>query len=195
MMRAESPQTVLNVLLVGSTLALFSRACANGFVNYDDNSYVTQNARVQGGLSPQNIAWAFRATHAANWHPLTWLSLEVDAQLYSLRAWGFHLTNIVLHAASALILFRLLVRMTGYLWRSWLVAALFAVHPLHVESVAWISERKDTLSIFLGFLTLLAYVSYVERPGIRRYLLMAALYTLGLMAKPMLVTLPCVLLL
>jgi protein O-mannosyl-transferase len=195
MMRAESLQTVLSVLLVGITLALFSRACANGFVNYDDTSYVTQNAQVQGGLNRQDIAWAFRSTHAANWHPLTWLSLEFDAQLYSLRAWGFHLTNVVLHAASALVLFRLFVRMTRALWRSALVAALFAVHPLRVESVAWISERKDTLSIFLGFLTLLAYVVYVESPGVRRYLLMAGLYTLGLMAKPMLVTLPFVLLL
>ena len=141
------------------------------------------------------MAWAFRATHAANWHPLTWLSLEIDAQLYSLRAWGFHLSNVVLHAASALILFRVLVKMTGYLWRSAFVAALFAIHPLRVESVAWISERKDTLSIFLGFLTLLAYASYVKRPHVRRYLLMAGLYILGLMAKPMLVTLPCVMLL
>jgi tetratricopeptide (TPR) repeat protein len=195
MMRAESLQTVLGVLLVASTLALFSRACANGFVNYDDTSYVTRNGHVQGGLTPQNVAWAFRSLHAANWHPLTWLSLEIDAQLYSLRAWGFHLTSIVLHAASALILFRVLVRMTNFLRRSALVAALFAVHPLHVESVAWISERKDTLSVFLGLLTLMAYVNYVERPDVRRYLLMASLYTLGLMAKPMLVTLPCVLLL
>jgi tetratricopeptide (TPR) repeat protein len=176
-------------------LALFSRACANGFVNYDDTSYVTENAHVQGGLAPQNVAWALRSFHAANWHPLTWLSLENDAQFYSLRAWGFHLTNIVLHAASALILFRILVRLTGFLWRSALVAALFALHPLHVESVAWIAERKDTLSVFFGFLAVLAYVSYVERPDVGRYLLMAALYTLGLMAKPMLVTLPCLLLL
>ena len=167
----------------------------NGFVNYDDNSYVTQNVQVQGGLSPQSVAWAFRTTHAANWHPLTWLSLELDAQLYSLHPWGYHLTNIVLHAGSALVLFHLLALMTGALWRSLFVAALFALHPLRVESVAWISERKDVLSAFLGFLTILAYVNYVERPGAGLYLWVAVLFSLGLMAKPMLVTLPFVLLL
>ena len=149
MMRAESLQTVLGVLLLGGTLALFSRACANGFVNYDDTSYVTQNAHVQGGLSPHNVAWAFRSTDAANWHPLTWLSLQLDAALPGgLNAGGFHLTNVLLHALNTALLFLVLSRLTGAPWRSAMVAALFGLHPLHVESVTWVAERKRASFLF-----------------------------------------------
>jgi tetratricopeptide (TPR) repeat protein len=191
-------ETVVGTILFAGTLALFGRACGNGFVNYDDSTYVTQNAHVLGGLTPHDVAWAFRwppPRETANWHPLTWLSLQLDAQLFSARAWGYHLTSVVFHAANSLLLFHILLRITGALWRSAIVAALFAVHPLHVESVAWISERKDVLSTFLGLLTLGAYVRYTKRPHIGAYLWVVGLYALGLMAKSMLVTLPCVLLL
>jgi tetratricopeptide (TPR) repeat protein len=183
------------VFLGAITLAVFAHACRNQFVKFDDQEYVAENTVVQGGLNSEGIRYAFTTTEGANWHPLTWLSLELDAEIFSLQAWGFHFTNVLLHVANTLLLFWVLRRMTGYIWRSALVAALFAVHPLHVESVAWVSERKDVLSTFFWMLTLLAYVRYVERPGMGRYGLVALALALGLLAKPMLVTLPCVLLL
>jgi tetratricopeptide (TPR) repeat protein len=182
-------------LLVVLTLAALGRVCGNDFVNYDDTDYVTDNRQVQAGLTAPSIAWAFTTTHAANWHPLTWLSLQLDHQLYGLAPWGYHLTNLLLHLANTLLLFVALRRMTGAVWRSAMVAALFAVHPLHVESVAWVAERKDVLSTLFWMLTLLAYVRYCERPGLGRYLPVPLFLALGLMAKPMLVTLPCVLML
>jgi Tfp pilus assembly protein PilF len=189
------PKAAALLLLAVGTLAAFGRVCGNDFVNYDDRDYVTDNPHVQSGLTPASVAWAFTTTHAANWHPLTWLSLELDHQLFGMAPWGYHLTSLLLHTANALLLFLALERMTGAVWRSAMVAALFAVHPLHVESVAWVSERKDVLSTLFWMLTLLAYARYAERPGPARYLVVMLLVALGLMAKPMLVTLPCVLLL
>ena len=188
------------VLLIGLGLALltaaaFGRSVGHDFSNYDDGDYVFENAHVQHGLNAADLAWAFTSTHAANWHPLTWLSLQLDNQLFGMRPGGYHLTNVLLHVANVVLLFLALLRLTGAAWRSAMAAALFAVHPLHVESVAWISERKDVLSTLFWMLTLLAYAGYAERPGVGRYLLVLLPFALGLMAKPMLVTLPCVLLL
>jgi protein O-mannosyl-transferase len=177
-------------------LGALGHACWNGFVNFDDDDYVVRNRHVKAGLSVADAAWAFTTTHAANWHPLTWLSLQLDASVYGTQsAWGFHLTNVLLHAAGVVLLFLALRLMTGAVGRSAIVAALFGVHPAHVESVAWVAERKDVLSGLFWMLTLLAYAWYVRRPGWGRYLAVLAAFALGLMAKPMLVTLPCVLLL
>jgi tetratricopeptide (TPR) repeat protein len=182
-------------LLVLLTLLAYGRAGACGFVNFDDDEYVTANRHVQAGLTADGLRWAFTTFHAHNWHPLTWLSLQLDAALYGLDPHGFHRTNVLLHTAAAVLLFLALRALTGAVWRSVFVAALFALHPLHVESVAWVSERKDVLSAFFWFLTLLAYAHYAARPGLLRYALVLAAFALGLLAKPMLVTLPCVLLL
>ena len=187
------------------------------FTNYDDPLYVADNPHVQGGLTLRNIAWAFTSTDAFNWHPLTWLSLMVDRQVWGPQAGGYHLINVVLHIANTLLLFCVLRRMTGASWRSGFVAGLFALHPLHVESVAWVAERKDVLSAFFWMLTLWAYVRYVEQftvhgskagplpadppfTGHRSqitvfYCLSLLFFAMGLMAKPMLVSLPFVLLL
>ena len=165
------------------------------FVNLDDPLYVTQNPHVQAGLSCESIAWAFTTTHAEFIIPLTWLSFMLDSEFYGLNPGGYHLTNLLLHITNALLLFIILKRMTGALWRSGFVAALFAIHPLHVESVAWVTERKDVLSTLFWLLTIGAYLRYVERPSVKRYFLIMVTLTLGLMAKPMLVTLPFVLLL
>jgi len=183
------------LLLIGVTAACFWRVTGNGFVNYDDSLYVTDNSHVQAGLSLQGVKWAFTTGENANWHPLTWLSHMLDVELYDLKPWGHHLTSLLLHILNTVLLFLLLARMTGSLWRSGLVAALFGVHPLHVESVAWVAERKDVLSTLFWILTMWAYVRYAEHPGVKRYLPVAVLFALGLSAKPMLVTLPFVLLL
>ena len=165
------------------------------FTSYDDNLYVTENRYVQTGLTGEGALWAFTTGHAANWHPLTWLSHMLDCHLFGTNPRWHHFTNLLLHIANTLLLFTVLKRMTSALWRSAFVAAVFALHPLHVESVAWIAERKDVLSTLFWLLTMIAYVSYVRRPGTGRYLLTLLLFALGLMAKPMLVTLPFVLLL
>jgi Tfp pilus assembly protein PilF len=178
------------------TLVAFWPVLRCGFVNFDDPEYVIDNPRVHKGLTADNIRWAFTTFRAANWHPLTWLSLQADCTLHgNAEPFGFHLTNLLLHLGCTLLLFLTLRVLTGAVWRSALVAALFAVHPLHVESVAWVSERKDVLSTFFWCLTLAAYGWYVRRPGVGRYLAVATTFALGLLAKPMLVTLPCVLLL
>ncbi len=191
----HSKTLLIALLLSGITLAIYGQVRNHDFVNLDDPKYITENRRVQEGISLESVVWAFTATHAANWHPLTWLSHMLDFQLYGLNPSGHHLTNLLFHLANTLFLFLLLRRMTGALWRSGFVAALFAIHPLHVESVAWIAERKDVLSTFFWMSTLWIYVRYVEKPGAKRYLLVVFTFTLGLMAKPMLVTLPFVLLL
>ena len=183
------------LFLVIVTLAVYWQAGNHAFVNYDDNKYVTENKHVQAGLTPDSITWAFTATYAGNWHPLTWLSHMLDCQIYGLNPKGHHLTNVVFHILNAILLFLIFRRMTGALWKSAFVAALFALHPLHVESIAWVAERKDVLSTFFWMLTMGSYVWYVERPGTSRYLLVLLFFILGLMAKPMLVTLPFVLLL
>jgi tetratricopeptide (TPR) repeat protein len=184
------------VFLALAVAVVFGQTLDCGFVNYDDLSYVVENPPVKKGFTEEGIGWAMTATANANWHPLTWLSHMTDCQLYGLNAGGHHLTSVLLHAATAILLFLLLRRMTGDLWPSAFVAAVFAVHPLHVESVAWVAERKDVLSGLFFVLTLWAYLGYVRHAfSWARYLTLVALFALGLMAKPMLVTLPFVLLL
>lgn len=183
------------LVLAGAILLVYWQTASHEFIDWDDNLYVTDNHWVQQGLTLASAGWAFTATHATNWHPLTWLSHMLDYQLYGLDAGGHHLSSVFLHLASSLLLFLLWRRMSGRTWGSAFVAACFALHPLHVESVAWVAERKDVLSAFFGMLTLYAYAFYTERPGLSRYLLVFLLLALGLMAKPMLVTLPFVLLL
>jgi protein O-mannosyl-transferase len=181
--------------LVTVTWAVFGQTLAYDFVNFDDHVYVYENPLVVRGLSTEGIIGAFTHTHALNWHPLTTLSHMLDCQLYGLKAGGHHLTNIILHITSVLLLFLILNQMTNASWQSAFVAALFAIHPLHVESVAWIAERKDVLSAVFFMLTLAAYARYARAPSAGRYLLVALFFACGLMSKPMLVTLPFVLLL
>jgi len=190
------PRVLLICLfLIITTLAVFWQVKDHEFINYDDKLYVAENPQVQAGLTIESLRWAFTSTHASNWHPLTWISHMLDVQLFGLKAGWHHLTNLFFHIANTLLLFLVLRRMTKALWQSAFVAALFALHPLHVESVAWVAERKDVLSTFFWMLTMGAYVFYVEKPETRRYLLTLFFFALGLMAKPMLVTLPFVLLL
>src|SRR5208283_821701 len=177
------------------TFAVFGQTVHHEFVNYDDNLYVYENPVVQKGLTWEGFRWALTYGQIGHWHPLTWLSHMLDCQLYGLQAGGHHLTNLLLHTATAILLFLVLRRMTGFLWRSAFVAAVFAIHPLRVESVAWVAERKDVLSAFFFLLTLGAYVRYAQRRSTLDYGLVLLLFGLGLMCKPMLVTLPLVLLL
>ncbi len=181
--------------LVLATVVAYEQLYNNDFVDYDDDMYVTENPHVKTGITGESIRWAFTTGHAYNWHPLTWLSHMLDCQLFGSRPGWHHLTNLLLHIINTLLLFGVLKRMTGALWASGFVAAAFVLHPLHVESVAWIAERKDVLSTSFWLLTMAAYVWYVRRPGLGRYLLTVLCFALGLMAKPMLVTLPFVLLL
>jgi tetratricopeptide (TPR) repeat protein len=181
--------------LLVSIVAVYAQTAHFDFVNFDDPEYVAQNLHVRSGLTAPDIGWAFTSGEAANWFPVTWLSHMLDCQLFGLRSGWHHLTNVWFHALATLLLFAFLDRATKARWRSALVAFLFALHPLHVESVAWIAERKDVLSAFFWFLTLYAYVGYTERPDGKRYALTLGAFCLGLMAKPMAVTLPFVLLL
>ena len=181
------------LFLVIATVVVYWQVRNHEFVNLDDDKYITENAHVQKGLTRASITWAFSITDISYWHPLTWLSLMLDYEFYGTNPRGYHLTNLVLHIFNALLLFLILRRMTGSLWRSPFVAALFALHPLNVESVAWAVERKNVLSTFFWMLSLLAYSHYSIRPSLPRYLLLALFFGLGLMTKPMLVTLPCVL--
>jgi len=183
------------------TIALYSPAAGFDFLNYNDLDYVAENYRINPGWSVSGLIWSFQAGYACNWHPVTWWSHMLDCQLYGLNPGAHHLTNIVIHAANSVLLFLLLQRMTGATWRSAMVAALFAWHPMHVESVAWIAERKDVLSTFFWLLTLWAYTRYAENLKSRIssfaffYSLALFFYALALMSKPMVVTLPCLLLL
>jgi tetratricopeptide (TPR) repeat protein len=183
------------IFLTIATLLVFWQVNNCDFINYDDTIYITKNNHVQNGITIEGIQWAFTTGHTGNWHPLTWLSHMLDVQLFGLEPGWHHLTNLVFHIANALLLFLVLYRMTKAQWESAFVAALFALHPLHVESVAWVAERKDVLSTFFWILTMGAYCYYVERPNFQRYLVVVLFFALGLMAKPMLVTLPFVLLL
>jgi hypothetical protein len=163
----EAWRTMLICLVLGGlTLAAFWPVTRNDYVDYDDNDYISANARVQQGLTSENFAWAFTVMDANNWHPLTWISHMVVVDLFGMEPGWHHLANLLLHTANAVLLFLLLSRLTGAEWRSALVAALFALHPLHVESVAWVSERKDVLSGFFFVLTLFAYARYACRPVI-----------------------------
>ncbi len=181
--------------LVVATGAVYWQVRNHDFVNYDDNEYVTENRQVKAGLTREGIAWAFTTTHYGNWHPLTWISHMLDCQLYDLEPGGHHITSLVIHILSTLLLFLVFSRMTGAIWPSAFVSVIFALHPLHVESVAWVAERKDVLSTFFGLLAMWGYVLYVERPGAYKYLAALLAFALSLMSKPMLVTLPFVLLL
>jgi Tfp pilus assembly protein PilF len=186
---------LIGVFLVAITLIVFWQVNGHDFIAFDDPEYVIDNPMVRAGLTPQGIGWAFSTFFAANWHPLTWLSHMLDSELYGMNPGRHHLTSLLFHLLNGLLLFLLLEKMTKALWRSAVVAALFAIHPLHVESVAWIAERKDVLSTCFWMLTMWAYFRYTENPGRTSYLVTLILYVLGLMAKPMLVTLPFVLIL
>jgi protein O-mannosyl-transferase len=181
--------------LIAVNVVVFANLRKSDFINFDDPQYVSENPDISSGLTAQAVHWAFTTGRASNWHPLTWLSHMIDIQLWGLNAGAHHLTNLFFHILNTILLFALLKRMTGALGQSAFVAALFAVHPMHVESVAWISERKDVLSTLFWILTMWAYVTYVRNPQPARYALVLILFALGLMSKPMLVTLPFVLLL
>jgi Flp pilus assembly protein TadD len=178
-----------------ATAAVYWQVSTFNFINLDDGLYVYENSNIQEGITIQAVKWAFTTGYAANWHPLTWLSHMLDWRLFGSNAGGHHLTNLIFHIANTLLLFIILKQMTQRVWPNAFAAALFALHPLHVESVAWVSERKDVLSTFFWLLTMWAYVRFLNRRRIADYLLMVVFFALGLMAKPMLVTLPFVLLL
>ena len=183
-----SPQRqklIIYLVLTVVTFAVFWQVNQFDFVNIDDNVYITQNSHIQSGITLDGLRWAFGTKYFDLWHPLLWLSFMFDYQLFGLQAGGYHLTNLILHIMSALLLFWLFNRMTGAIWRNAFVAAVFALHPLHVESVAWIAERKDVLSAFFWMLTLCLYVYYTEKPVIRRYLPVLLCFACALMSKPM----------
>jgi len=184
------------IFLSAAIWVAFGQTVHYGFINFDDGPYVYENAKVTPGLTRDGLAWAFTHVYAFNWHPLTWLSHMLDCQLYGLNPGGHHLTNLLLHTVATILFFGVLRQMTGFLWRSALVAAVFAIHPLRVESVAWVAERKDVLSGVFFMLTVGAYVRYARQAwSPARYGLVVLFFVLGLMCKPMLVTLPFVLLL
>jgi tetratricopeptide (TPR) repeat protein len=191
----ERRNLVLGLLLVIATLALYNPVTHHPFVNFDDDRYVTDNTHVRSGLHWETVKWAFTSFDEANWHPLTWLSHALDWQLFGQNPAGHHYINVLLHALNAVLLFWVLWRATGSSGRSWVVAALFALHPVNVESVAWVAERKTILSMLFLLLALGAYGWYARRPSIGRYTALAALFACGLMAKPMVITLPFLLLL
>src|SRR4051794_28859575 len=199
-MAESKPKNFIALICLGLALAVFavfSQVLTCDFVNYDDLGYITQNQNVQHGINLETLKWAFTTGHSSNWHPLTWISHMLDFQIYGLKPMGHHLTNLLFHAANSVLMFLLLRRMTGALWPSAFVAAMFALHPLRVESVAWVSERKDVLSTFFWILTVGAYVRYVQTPARRAkwFTLSLVFFALALMSKPMVVTLPFVLIL
>lgn len=181
--------------LTVSTLVVFWQVTGFDFFNFDDDIYVTKNIHVQSRLTLDGIRWAFYSHYADYWHPLTLISFMVDYQRYGLNPGGYHLTNLLLHLLSTLLLFWLFHRMTGEIWKSALVAAFFALHPLHVESVAWIAKRKDVLSTFFWMITCCIYVSYTGKPAVKKYLLMLFFFLLALMSKPWVITLPFIMIL
>ena len=183
------------VFLIAASFIAFGRTLGNDFVNFDDDRLITENIHVQSGINAENIKWAFTNSSLEYWHPLTWLSIMLEWRLFGANASGYHLVSLLLHIGAVLFLFLFLNKTTKCLWPSAFVAALFALHPLRVESVAWAAEHKDVLSMFFGMATLYAYAYYVEKPQISKYLLCLLLFVLSLMSKPTLVTLPCVLLL
>ena len=186
---------LIALLLALATLLVYLPAGRYRFVDFDDPDYVTNNVFVKNGLNWTDLRWAFTAFHSSNWHPLTWISHQMDCELFGLNAGPQHFVNILLHAANVALVFLLLSRLTSRFWPSALIAALFAWHPLHVESVAWISERKDVLSTFFALLSLLSYANYARENRRRSFWFALLFFALGLLSKPMLVTLPCVFLL
>jgi tetratricopeptide (TPR) repeat protein len=194
MSRSQKQILAIYLSLTVITLIAFWQVSRCDFINFDDPDYVAENVHVRNGITAEALKWAFTTGHAANWHPLTWTSHMLDVQLFGLNPKGHHLTSLLFHIANTLLLFFVLHRMTNAPWKSAFVAALFAVHPLHVESVAWVAERKDVLSTFFWMLTMIAYIHYVKHPRLSSYLAVFVFLALGLMAKPMLVTIPCVLL-
>ena len=200
MLNKANPYSRQQVLLIGivltlATLAVFAQVKHFDFINLDDEVYVTESVHVQTGFTLAGIRWAFGTMNAGFWHPLTWLSLMLDYEIYGLNPGGYHITNLILHILSSLLLFWLFHNMTGTLWRSAFIAALFALHPLRVESVAWIAERKDVLSAFFWMLTLCFYAYYTEKPAIQRYLLVCVFFTCSFMSKSIAVTLPVMMIL
>ena len=191
----EKRSTILCLVLVLLTLAFYNPVIHNGFTNMDDDVYITGNVHVRAGLNWGTVKWAFTSFDAANWHPLTWLSHALDCQLFKLNPAGHHYGNVLLHGLNAILLFLLLESATGLTWPSWIVAAMFALHPVNVESVAWAAERKNVLSMLFFLLTLHAYGWYVRKGGVKRYAVVASLFAVGLMAKSEIITLPFVLLL
>ena len=194
----SSPQKrtfVLCLLLMVGTLAVYNPVNRNAFVNFDDDHYITHNPHVIAGINWDTIKWAFDGYHEANWHPLTWLSHALDCELFGLNPVGHHYVNVFLHAIDAILLFLLLQSATGFTWRSLVVSALFALHPVNVESVAWASERKNMLSMMFLLLTMQAYGWYAKKPAAGRYVAVAILFVCGLMSKPQVITLPFLLLL
>jgi len=185
----------LCLVLIVVVCAFYSPIVHNGFLNYDDKQYITDNPPVKAGLTWKTVAWAFTTNTEANWHPLTWLSHALDCHLFGLSPVGPHSVNVLLHAANAALIFLLFESATGFRWRSLMLAGLFALHPINVESVAWAAERKNVLSMLLFLLAFYSYVWYTREPGPRRYAAVAALYALALMAKPQVITFPFLLLL
>jgi protein O-mannosyl-transferase len=191
----ERRTLVLCLLLVAVTLLVYNPIVRNGFINYDDPQYITNNPQVPSGVTWETVRWSFTNYYDANWHPLTWLSHALDYQIFGPKPAGHHYVTVLFHALDAVLLFLLFQSATGFTWRSLMVAALFALHPVNVESVAWAAERKNVLSMLFFLLALQAYGWYARRPEVRRYLLVALLFALGLMCKPQIITLPFLLLL
>jgi len=193
--RPDLQKLIIYIVLTIVTLAVFWQINKFEFINLDDPVYIKDNLGIRSGITLNSIMWALNTRHADLWNPLVWLSFMLDYQLYGFRAGGYHVTNLILHIFSSLLLFWLFCRMTGELWKSAFVAAFFALHPLHVESVVWVSERKDVLSAFFWMLTLCLYIRYTEKPFVRRYLMVLCSFILALMSKPMVVTLPLIMIL
>jgi tetratricopeptide (TPR) repeat protein len=194
-MRGKRKVVIIYVALTLAAFIAFEQVRRNGFISFDDYQYVTQNPHVNGGISCESVLWAFTSPHCGMWHPLTSLSHMLDCELFGLNPAGHHLANLLLHILNTLLLFSVLKAMTGAVWQSAFVAAVFALHPLNVESVAWIAERKNLLSCLFWLLTIAAYLCYVRRPSVSRYLLTLLVFVMALMSKPVVVTLPLVLLL
>src|SRR6266513_1036124 len=193
--RFERPDHLILLAMGAITLGIYIQVIGHQFITLDDPTYIRENPMVNRGVTRAGLAWAFTTFYGTNGHPLTWISHMIDCQFFGTNAGRHLLVNALIHVANTLLVFWFLLRTTHARWPSALVAALFAIHPLHVESVAWASERKDTLSTFFGLLSLIAYVRYAEAPSIRRYAWVAIMLAMGLMAKPMLVTWPFVMLL
>src|SRR6266404_5909498 len=191
----ERPDLLILFGLAVVTFGIYAQVIGHRFITFDDPTYIQENPMVNRGVTLGGLAWAFTTFYAGNWHPLTWIAHMIDSQLFGVIAGGHLLVNALIHAANTLLVFWFLLRTTHARWPSALVAALFALHPLHVESVAWASERKDTLSTFFGLLSLIGYMRYAEGPSMSRYAWVAITLALGLLAKPMLVTWPFVMLL